>query len=348
MGGDAGPAPVLGGLVRVLKQREGLRFLLHGNEAVLKRLVAKRSDLSAISEIHHAPDTVAMTDQPSQTLRTGRKSSMWAALQSVAAGEADAAVSAGNTGALLAMSVLILRKAPGVDRPAIAIHWPSFHRSGYTTMLDVGADLKADPRNLLQYAVMGAEYARLSLGVRAPRVGLLNIGTEATKGPPELHEAGDLIQTASEHPDAAFSYLGFVEGTHIPTGEVDVVVTDGFTGNIALKTGESTARFIRESLKAAFKHTPLSRIGYMFALTSLSRMRKRIDPRRVNGGVFLGLNGSVVKSHGGADALGFSAAVMLAVRMAEEDFAARLSSQLAKLDLDRKTNGTHGGERQAR
>ncbi|MEL6476188.1 MAG: phosphate acyltransferase PlsX [Pseudomonadota bacterium] len=348
MGGDAGPRPVLDGIARFLRKRDA-RFLLHGDEAVLKPLLRRRKTVAAACTLCHAPDTISMSDQPSQTLRTGRNSSMWNALQSVASGQAEAAVSAGNTGALMAMSVLILRKAPGVDRPAIAVHWPSNHISGFTTVLDVGADLRAEAHNLSQYAVMGAEYARASLDIAEPRVGLLNIGTEDVKGPAELHEAAALISAAAQREGAGFRYLGYVEGTHIPTGDVDVVVSDGFTGNIALKTGEATARFISDALRAAFKHTPLSQIGYLFALTSLKRMRKRIDPRRVNGGVFLGLNGPVVKSHGGADGLGFSAALVLAAGLVQQDFSSRLASQLANLGLERKSSaGLSGAERQAR
>lgn len=348
MGGDAGPAPVLGGLERALRENERLRFLIHGDEEALDKILKRRKALAAVSEVRHAPDIVSMSDQPSQTLRRGRNSSMWHALQSVRNGEAGAAVSTGNTGALMAMSVMILRKAPGIDRPAIAIHWPSRHPCGFTTMLDVGADLRADAIQLSQHAVMGAEYCRLSLGIETPRVGLLNIGTEATKGPPELRDASEMIRDASLVDGADFTYAGFVEGTHIPTGDVDVIVTDGFTGNIALKTGEATASFIRDLIKGAFRHSVLSQIGYVFALTSLRRMRQRIDPRRVNGGVFLGLSGPVVKSHGSADALGFSAAVKLAARLSEGDFAGRITARLASLDLYRK-NGIPlpGGKRQA-
>ncbi|MBY8977694.1 phosphate acyltransferase PlsX [Rhodobacteraceae bacterium NNCM2] len=346
MGGDVGPAPVIGGIVRAHHDNPELSYLLHGDEAVLRPLVAKHAQLAEVCEIRHAPDNVPMDQQPSQALRGGRGTSMWRAIQSVADGEAGAAVSAGNTGALLSFSVLILRKAPGVDRPAIAVHWPSDHPSGYTTVLDMGADIRADPQNLLQYAVMGAEYSKISLHIDQPRVGLLNIGTEENKGPADVREAATLIRRIAEQDDAGFSYIGFVEGTHIPTGLVDVVVTDGYTGNVALKTGEATARFIRAALKRAFKHTFLSRIGYLFALTSLGRMQKRIDPRRVNGGVFLGLNGNVVKSHGGTDALGFSVAIQLAARMAEHNFPGHLASQLAKLTIDRKSNASaEGAER---
>ncbi|MEM9099881.1 MAG: phosphate acyltransferase PlsX [Pseudomonadota bacterium] len=348
MGGDRGPGPVIAGLGRALKQEPDLQFLLHGDEAVLAPYLKRRAALAAASEIRHAPDTVQMSTQPTEALRSGKQSSMWHALQSVAAGEASVAVSAGNTGALLAMSVLVLRKAPGVDRPAIAIHWPSDHPAGYTTMLDMGADISADIDNLMQYAVMGAEYARTSLGIETPRVGLLNIGTEARKGPALLQAAGERISALAQNPDAGFSYIGFVEGTHVPTGEVDVIVTDGFTGNVALKTGEATARFIRTALKNAFRHTWLSRTAYLFALTSMQRLRKRIDPRRVNGGVFLGLGGSVVKSHGDADALGFSTALLLAARLAERNFPEHLASQLAKLDIgDKSSRPASGAERRA-
>ena len=348
MGGDRGPKPVLDGISRFLRHRPGVSLLVHGDEAILTPMLERRADLRAACELRHAPDTISMSDQPSKTLRNGRNSSMWSALQAVGKGEARAAVSSGNTGALMAMSVLILRKAPGVDRPAIAVHWPSNHASGFTTVLDVGADLRADAHNLAQYAVMGVEYSRISLDVGIPRIGILNIGTEETKGPPELHEAAGILKRAAGA-DAGFTYSGFVEGTDIPTGDVDVVVTDGFTGNIALKTGEATAQFIRNALGTAFRHSPLSRIGYLFALTSLRRMTRRIDPRRVNGGVFLGLNGPVVKSHGGADAVGFAAALNLAANMAENDFSSRLASQLAKMDLDRKSSAViRGGERQVR
>ncbi|MEM9735538.1 MAG: phosphate acyltransferase PlsX [Pseudomonadota bacterium] len=343
MGGDAGPAPVLDGMSRLLRERSGLEFLVHGDEKVIGPLLARRVRVKAVTTLCHAPDHVGMAESPSQAVRR-RESSMWQTLAAVADGRAAAAVSCGNTGALMAMSVLALRKAPGVGRPAIAVHWPSAHPKGYTTVLDVGADLKAEPHNLAQYAVMGAEYARLSLGVEQPRVGLLNMGTEETKGPAELRDAAQLIEGAAQ----SFDYVGFVEGSDIGRGATDVVVTDGFTGNVALKAAEGTAWFIRDALKAAYKYSWASRIGYIFALTSLSRLRKRIDPRRVNGGIFLGLNGTVVKSHGGADALGISAAIDLAVRLAEQDFPQLLASQLAKQGLDRNGTSPLGAERRVR
>jgi glycerol-3-phosphate acyltransferase PlsX len=228
----------------------------------------------------------------------------------------------------------LLRKAPGIDRPAIAVNWPSPAPHGFNTVLDMGADVRADARNLLQYAVMGAEYAHLNFGIEKPRVGLLNMGTEPGKGPQELRDATAMIEAAASD---RFSFVGFVEGTDISKTTADVFVTDGFTGNVALKAAEGIAKFIGEALRDAFKHSFWSRLGSLFAVTSLQRMRMRIDPRRVNGGVFLGLNGSVVKSHGSADAVGFASAVELAVKMAENDFPRLVAAQLAKLDAGADT-----------
>jgi glycerol-3-phosphate acyltransferase PlsX len=275
-----------------------------------------------------------MSEKPSRALRDGRDSSMWRALETVARGEAKVAISSGNTGALMAMAIFILRKAPGIDRPAIAVNWPSRAPHGYNTVLDAGADVRADPRNLLQYAVMGAEYAHLNFGIERPRIGLLNIGTEPGKGPQDLRDAAALIEAAAGD---RFTFVGFVEGTDVTKTTADVFVTDGFTGNITLKAAEGTASFIRESLRDAFRHSFWSRFGSLFAVTSLQRMRKRIDPRRANGGVFLGLNGAVVKSHGSADAVGCASAIELAAKMAETDFPRLVAAQLAKLDAGRET-----------
>lgn len=328
MGGDNGPAAIVAGLARALSADPGLRFLVHGDGAELARLIRRRGALAAACDIRPTRDIVLMTDKPSRAVRERRDSSMGHALAAVARGEAGVAISTGNTGALLAMAVLGLRKAPGVDRPAIAVQWPSTAPHGFTTVLDMGADVRADPRNLLQYAVMGAEYARLSFGLARPRVGVLNVGREPGKGPEELRAAAALIAALAARPDARIESVGFVEGNDIPGDRVDVVVTDGFTGNVALKAAEGTAGFIRATLKTAFTHSLLSRLGYLFALTSLRRFAKRIDPRRVNGGVFLGLNGPVVKSHGSADAVGFAAAVRLAALMAQADFTARVAAAL--------------------
>jgi glycerol-3-phosphate acyltransferase PlsX len=223
--------------------------------------------------------------------------------------------------------MLTLRKAPGVDRPAIAVHWPSLNPSGYNVLLDAGADIRADADDLVKFAVMGASYARNALDLKRPRVGLLNVGTEEHKGRSELHEAAERM--AEVGPISDFEYIGYVEGTDMPSDRVDVIVTDGFTGNVALKTGEGTARMIQGLLKEAFAYSTLSRIGALFALTSLKRLQTRIDPRRANGGVFLGLNGTVIKSHGSADATGVSAAIKLAFTLAEHGFTQRLAARVA-------------------
>ena len=327
MGGDRGPAAVVAGIARSAAKNPDIRFILHGPEAELKRLVARRRVLEGRCDIRHAQDVVTMDEKPSHVMRRGKGSSMWSAIESVRNGEATVCVSCGNTGALMALSMVRLRKLPGVNRPAIACLWPSRNPQGFNVMLDVGADIRADEQDLLQYALMGASYARNGMRLPHPRVGLLNVGTEEHKGRAELKAAHDLIAAAA--PTNDFDFVGFVEGGDIPSAKVDVIVTDGFTGNVALKTAEGTANLISELLKAAFKFSPLSRIAALLAFTSLQRLKKRIDPRRVNGGVFLGLNGTVVKSHGAADATGISAAVKLAFQLAQSGFSERLAARVA-------------------
>jgi glycerol-3-phosphate acyltransferase PlsX len=340
MGGDRGPATVVAGLAVSAAKNPDIRFILHGPEPELGRLVARRRSLAGRCEIRHADGVVTMEEKPSHVMRHGKGTSMWSAIEAVERHEAAAAVSCGNTGALMALSMMRLRRLPGVNRPAIACLWPSRGPQGFNVMLDVGADIRADERDLLQYALMGMSYARNGLGVDNPRVGLLNVGTEGHKGRSELHLAHDLITAAA--PANNFRYVGFVEGGDIPSAKVDVIVTDGFTGNVALKTGEGTATLIRDFLKDAFRATPLSRIAALLALTSLRRLTQRIDPRRVNGGVFLGLNGTVVKSHGSADVTGVSAAVKLAWRLAQSGFTDRLAARLAPL-----ATAGHDGTEQA-
>lgn len=330
MGGDLGPAAVVAGLVASAQKNPDIRFILHGPGPQLERLVGRQRSLAGRCDIRHAESVVSMDDKPSQVMRHGEGTSMWSAIESVRNGEAEVAVSCGNTGALMALSMIRLRKLPGINRPAIACLWPSRNPAGFNVMLDVGADIRADAEDLLQYALMGASYARNGLGLARPRIGLLNVGTEEHKGRAELKHANDLIESAAEAGE--FDYVGFIEGGDLPSARVDVIVTDGFTGNIALKTGEGTAKLIGDFLRDAFAATPLSRIASLLALTSLRRLRKRIDPRRVNGGVFLGLNGTVVKSHGSADATGVSAAIKLAFRLAESGFQARLAARLASVE----------------
>ncbi|MCY4179710.1 MAG: phosphate acyltransferase PlsX [Litoreibacter sp.] len=326
MGGDRGPATVVAGIAKSAAKNPDIRFIVHGPRAELSPLISKRK-LDAQCELRDASDVVSMDAKPSHVMRHGKKTSMWSAVESVRAGEADVCVSCGNTGALMAISMIRLRKMEGVNRPAIACLWPSRNETGFNIMLDVGADIRADQDDLLQYALMGMSYARNGFGLDRPRVGLLNVGTEEHKGRAELKVANDIISSAADA--NAFDYVGFVEGVDIPSDRVDVIVTDGFTGNVALKTAEGTASLISEFLREAFKYTPLSRIAALLALTSLRRLSKRIDPRRVNGGVFLGLNGTVVKSHGSADATGVSAAIKLGFKLAQTGFAEKLAARVA-------------------
>lgn len=327
MSGERGVAEVVRGMGKSLQKNDRLRYIVHGDEGQLRDAIRPGSPLAERTEIRHAPAVVAMDEKPSRALRTGQGSSMWATLQTLRAGHSPVAISCGNTGALMAMSMLVLRKAPGVARPAIAVLWPSRNPAGYNVMLDAGADIRADAQDLAKFALMGASYARNALELPRPRVGLLNVGVEEHKGRSELHEAAALIEAAAARGD--FSYIGYVEGGDIASKRVDVIVTDGFTGNVALKTGEGTARLIRELLREAFSYSLLSRMGALFAYTSLQRLGKRIDPRRVNGGVFLGLNGTVIKSHGSSDATGVSAAIKLGFTLADNGFAERLAARVA-------------------
>ena len=326
MGGDRGPSVIVAGLAEVAARQEDVRFIVHGDEGALGPLVARRR-LSDRVTLRHADGVVTMDAKPAQVMRRGRETSMWSAIDSVREGEASVAVSAGNTGALMAVSMLRLRKMPGIERPALACFWPSLGPRDFNVMLDVGADVRADAGDLLQFALLGAAYARAALGVDRPRVGLLNVGTEENKGRPELRAAQELIE-AEAASGGMLEYVGYVEGGDLPSARVDVIVTDGFTGNVALKTGEGTARLMGLFLKEAFAYSPLSRVASVLALTSMNRLRRRMDPRRVNGGVFLGLNGPVVKSHGSADATGIAAAIDLAIRLARADLTAAIRERL--------------------
>jgi len=328
MGGDAGPAAVVAGIALSARINPEIGVILHGPEQELAPLIQKRStELGDCVEIRDASDVVTMGDKPSQGLRTGKQTSMWSTVEAVRKGEAAVAVSCGNTGALMAISMIRLRKLPGVNRPAIAVLWPSSNPQGFNVMLDVGADIRADADDLMRYALMGASYARNGMDLNRPRIGLLNVGTEEHKGRSELKEAHGLISAAAD--EANFEFVGFVEGGDIPGNVCDVIVTDGFTGNIALKTGEGTASLVGQMLKEAFKATWLSRFASVLAIRALQRMKQRIDPRRVNGGVFLGLNGTVVKSHGSADAMAVSAAVKLAFQLAQNGFNEKLKARVA-------------------
>ncbi len=331
MGSDRGPGAVIAGVARYAAENDDVGFVLHGPKDTLDPLIARRKKLAGRCEVRHVEGVVTMDAKPSHVMRNGKGTSMWSAIESVCEGKAGACVSCGNTGALMAVSMLRLRKLDGINRPAIACLWPSRNEGGFNIMLDVGADVRAEADDLLQYALMGTSYARNGLGLDRPRIGLLNVGTEEHKGRSELKVAHDLLGQMSDV--GQYDYVGFVEGGDIPSARVDVIVTDGFTGNVALKTGEGTATLIRDFLKDAFEATPLSRIAALLALTSLRRLSARIDPRRVNGGVFLGLNGTVVKSHGSADATGIAAAIRLAATLAKSRFTERLAARVASAHL---------------
>ncbi|SFS08832.1 phosphate acyltransferase PlsX [Yoonia litorea] len=326
MGGDKGPATVVAGLSMFLKDKPDAHAILHGPKSDMDALVTKHGIADRVT-VHDTSDVVKMTDKPSHVLRHGKNTSMWSAIEAVRSKEAAVAVSCGNTGGLMAMSMLRLRKAEGVNRPAIACLWPSRNPAGFNVMLDAGADIRADQDDLLTYALMGASYARNGLDITRPRVGLLNVGTEEHKGRAELKVAHELIGNAAQIGD--FDYVGFVEGGDLPSDNVDVIVTDGFTGNVALKTGEGTATLISELLRKSLLSNPMSMLGAALARGSLGRLRKRIDPRRVNGGVFLGLNQTVIKSHGSADETGVAAALHLAYRLAKIGFSDKLAARVA-------------------
>ena len=327
MGGDRGPVAVVAGLAICAPRMAGAHFLIHGDTAQLQPLLDREPSLKGRVTLRHAARAVTMEDKPAQIMRHGQDTSMWSAIDAVKSGEAQAAISCGNTGALMAVAMIRLRKIPGINRPAIACLWPSRNPGGMNLMLDAGADIKADAEDLLQYAMMGASYARNGMGITRPRVGLLNVGTEEHKGSAELKAASDLIAEAASRGD--YTYIGYVEGTDLPSNRVDVIVTDGFTGNVALKTAEGTARLIGDFLRQSFKATLFSKLTAVFASGALNRLRERMDPRRANGGVFLGLNGVVVKSHGGSDATGVAAAVDMAWRLARSHFRERLAARVA-------------------
>ncbi len=324
MGGDHGPAVVVAGAELALQRHPACEFLFFGNATLIGPLLETRPKLKSASRIVHTDIAVRMEDKPSQALRYGRwKSSMWLAIDAVKKGDADMAVSAGNTGALMAMSKFNLKTLPGIERPAIAALWPTLR--GELIVLDVGASIGADAEHLVDLAVMGAATARILFGLPRPSVGLLNIGVEEAKGLEPVREAGRILREDGL-PD--LDYRGFIEGDDIGRGKVDVVVTEGFAGNIALKTAEGTARQLGEYLKGAMTSSLSARIGYLFARSAFRRLRERMDPRRANGGVFLGLNGIVIKSHGGADAEGFAAAIELGHGVVRDELLAKIRAAL--------------------
>jgi phosphate acyltransferase len=327
MGGDVGPEVVVGGAALAILRHPTLRMKFYGDEAAITPFLNQHAALKAASEIHHAEISVAMDEKPSQALRRGRnKSGMWLAIDSVQQGQAAAVISAGNTGALMAMSRFILRTVPGIERPAIAAIWPTM--TGESVVLDVGATVGADARQLIEFAVMGEAMASCLFEIDQPRVGLLNIGVEEVKGNEEVREAARLLRELK----LPLHYVGFVEGDDIGKGTVDVVVTEGFTGNVALKTAEGTAKQMSSFIRLAMTSTLMSKIGAFFAQGAFRALKDRLDPRKHNGGVLLGLNGVVVKSHGGTDALGFATAIDVAIDMVRNGLVAKIAADVGAVN----------------
>lgn len=327
MGGDHGPEVVIPGLLKVIERREDVRFLVYGKEESVVPILERHARVRELSEFVQCDIAVRMDDKPSQALRQGRgKSSMWRAIQAVRDGEADVCVSAGNTGALMAMSKFCLRMMPGIERPAIAAIWPNVRSE--SVVLDVGATIGADARQLVEFAILGSAMARVLFDIDRPTVGLLNVGVEEIKGQEEVKQAGAMLRNADL---PSMRYIGFVEGDDIGRGTADVVVTEGFAGNIALKTAEGTARQIAEYLRAAMSRTLMAKIGYFFAQNAFRRLREKMDVRKANGGVFLGMNGVVVKSHGGADDEGFAAAIELGYDMVRNRLLDKISADIEYL-----------------
>lgn len=324
MGGDIGAAVVIPGAARALERRPDIEFLIYGDGVVVEPLLDKYPKLKAVTRFYHTSVSVKMGDKPSQALRQGRRtSSMWMAIEAVKNGQADCAVSAGNTGALMAMAKFCLRTMAHIDRPAIACIWPTIR--GESIVLDVGASIGADARHLFDLAIMGSAMAQIVFGLERPTVGLLNVGVEDIKGLEEIKLAARMLREANL---SNLTYHGFVEGDDIGRGLVDVVVTEGFTGNIALKTAEGTAKQMASYLRAAMSATWLSKLGYLLARGAFQALREKMNPRSSNGGVFLGLDGIVIKSHGGTDEVGFCSAVEIGYEMARDQLMGRIRDAL--------------------
>lgn len=325
MGGDHAPAVVVEGAAKAMGRYAGVRFLMFGDGHLIEAELKKFPSLAKATEIRHTDVAVSADDRPSQALRRSRDSSMGLAIQAVRDGQADVAVSAGNTGALMAMSKFMLKTMPGIDRPALIGFLPT--RRGSSVMLDLGANVECNDANLVQFAIMGAAFASALLDIERPSVGLLNVGVEELKG----NEVVKLAAEKLKESDLPFEFAGFVEGDSVGLGTVDVFVTDGFTGNIALKASEGIARLIAGLLAEAFRSSIFSRLGYLLASRGIKALQDRLDPNRYNGGVFLGLNGLVVKSHGSSNAAGFASAIGVAVNMVRDDMISHIAGDLERL-----------------
>ena len=340
MGGDEGVRVMVEGAALARRDHDRFKFLLVGDEARIKRALDNHPNMRGASEILHADDIVSGDEKPTQALRRAKTTSMGLAIDAVKRGDAGAAVSAGNTGALMAMSKLALRTMPGIDRPALAALMPTLGDND-VVMLDLGANTECDARNLVQFAIMGAAYSRIVTGRDRPRVRLLNIGTEEIKGTEEVQGAAARLRAASA---LALEFDGFVEADKINRGEVDVVVTDGFSGNIALKAIEGSARFVTDLLRTAFTSSLRSKIGFLVSRPATELLRHHLDPNNHNGAVFLGLNGVVVQSHGSANARGVANAVAVTARLLEESLPERITADLAELGEGSLKGMPEGGD----
>ncbi len=329
MGGDSAPKVVIKGIAIARIRHPNVRYLLFGDERKVAPLIKRKPKLRQIISLVHTEKVVPGDMKPSHALRQARGSSMWESIVAVHEGKAAAVVSAGNTGALMAMAKMILGTLPGIDRPAIAAFFPTLR--GESVMLDLGANVECDANNLVQFAVMGELFARTLLGLQRPTVGLLNVGEEPVKGREAVKAASAILRDTP----LPIRFEGFVEGDDIAAGSVDVIVTDGFTGNIALKTAEGTARLLREFVRQAFKSSLVARLGFLMARSALKKMQVRTDPRRYNGAMLLGLNGIAVKSHGGTDALGFANAIGVAVDLAAGGFNDRIKKEFKRMSAPR-------------
>ena len=328
MGGDEGVRVMIEGAALARRRHDRFKFLLVGDEARIKDALAAHPNLRLASEILHAPDVVSGEERPTQALRRAKTTSMGLAINAVKVGEAGAAVSAGNTGALMAMAKLALRTMPGIDRPALSALLPTLGDND-VVMLDLGANTECDARNLVQFAIMGAAYSRIVTGRDNPRVRLLNIGSEETKGTEHLQAAAAQLKLASA--SLAMSFDGFAEADKLNRGDIDVVVSDGFSGNIALKAVEGTARFVTDLLRRSFASSLRSKFGFLISRPATELLKHHLDPNNHNGAVFLGLNGVVVKSHGSANALGVANAVAVSARLLEENITERIAADVARL-----------------
>lgn len=325
MGGDFGPSVTVPAAANALKRLKNTKFLIFGDENIIKPVLAEHVDLKKHAEVIHTTIAIASTDKPSTALRNGKGSSMRLAIEAVKEGRADGIVSAGNTGALMVMAKLILKSLPGIHRPAIASVMPT--TTGKTVVLDLGANLVCDAEVLTQFALLGSVYARVVQGIPNPTVGLLNVGTEEMKGHEEIRAAAEILSNV-KFPGR---YYGFIEGNDITKGTVDVVVTDGFTGNVALKTAEGVGKLSKHFLTEAFKSSPLAILGYLLAMGAIKRMKDKVDPRKYNGGMFLGVNGICVKSHGNSDVMGTENAILVAADLITNGFNKRVADEIELL-----------------